>query len=411
MKLLVANHLANAYESLRSNRLRTGLTVLGVTIGISSIIVILSLSAGAAQIVTNQVDQLGGTIAVVRPGVPERNSGIKGITDNISGTQVTSSLTERDVKEIEEIEHVTAVAPLMVLGGNVTADGTKPRNIELVATTPALTDLISLPLYEGQFIDTVTNDDTAVVGTQLAIDLFGTEEAVGHTFRTHGMRFTVIGILKRLDNPINYNNIDFDHAAIINLKSGKDFNQGIASIQQINIRATSTDKLPGVLSQVNETLTRNHNGEKDFVVLSGAELAKPSNNLFSAVAATLTTVAAVSLVVGGIGIMNIMLVSVTERTREIGIRKALGASNAHIIWQFLIESLAISLAGGIAGYFLGYVVAFALSRSFLTFDPVFEWIIVGQVLGISLVVGLLFGLYPAVKAARKDPIEALRQFH
>jgi ABC-type antimicrobial peptide transport system permease subunit len=225
------------------------------------------------------------------------------------------------------------------------------------------------------------------------------------------MRFTVIGILDRLNKPINYNNVDFDQAAIINLKSGKDFNQGIASIQQINVRATSTDKLPEVLRQVDEVLTKNHSGEKDFVVLSGETLARPSNNLFAAVAATLTTVAAVSLVVGGIGIMNIMLVSVTERTREIGIRKALGASNGHIVWQFLIESLAISIAGGIAGYITGYIIAFAISRSMLTFDPVFEWAIVGQVLGISLIVGLLFGLYPAIKAARKDPIEALRQYH
>jgi ABC-type antimicrobial peptide transport system permease subunit len=343
--------------------------------------------------------------------MPDRSSELKDITANLSGSQVTSSLTERDVRDIENIDHVTAVAPLMVLGGNVTADNNKPRNIELVATTPALTDLASLPLYEGQFIDTVTNDDTAVIGAQLSIDLYGTEDSVGHTFRTHGMRFTVIGILKRLDNPINYNNVDFDHAAIINLKSGKDFNQGVASIQQINIRATSTDKLPGVLRQVDEILSENHSNERDYVVLSGADLARPSNNLFSAIAATLTTVAAVSLVVGGIGIMNIMLVSVTERTREIGIRKALGASNSHIVWQFLIESLAISLAGGIAGYFVGYIVAFVLSHSFLTFEPAFEWSIVGQVLGISLIVGLLFGLYPAAKAARQDPIEALRQYH
>lgn len=411
MRLLLGHHLTNAYESLRSNRMRTGLTILGVTIGISSIVVILSLSAGAAQIVSNQVDQLGGTIAVVRPGTPERESQINTITSNLSGGDMTSSLTERDVKDIENIDHVTAVAPIMVLGGSVSSDSSKPRNIQLIATTPGMTDVANIPLAEGQFIDTVTNDDTAVIGHQLSIDLFGTDTSVGRTFTTHGMQFTVIGILKRQNNPINFNNVDFDHAAIINLQSGKAFNQGIASIQQINIRATSTDKLPGVLQQVTEQLTRNHHGEKDFVILSDGDLARPSAELFTAVSASLTAVAGISLVVGGIGIMNILLVSVTERTREIGIRKALGASNVHIVWQFLIESVVMGFAGGIAGYFVGYIIAFTIARSFLTFDPVFGWSIVGASLGTSLVVGLIFGLYPAILAARKDPIEALRQFH
>ena len=411
MRLLVGHHLTNAYESLRSNRMRTALTILGVTIGISSIVVILSLSAGAAQIVNNQVDQLGGTIAVIRPGTPDRESQINTITANISGSEMTSSLTERDVKDIEDIDHVTAVAPIMILGGSVSSDSSRPRNIQIIATTPGMTDVATIPMAEGQFIDTVTNDDTAVIGHQLSIDLFGTDTSVGRTFTTHGVQFTVIGILKRQNNPINFNNVDFDHAAIINLQSGKSFNQGIATIQQINIRATSTDKLPEVLRQVNEKLTRNHHGEKDFVILTDGDLARPSTQLFSTVSASLTAVASISLIVGGIGIMNILLVSVTERTREIGIRKALGASNIHIVWQFLIESLVMSLAGGIAGYFAGYIIAFSIARSFLTFDPVFGWSIVGASMGTSLIVGLVFGLYPAILAARKNPIEALRQFH
>lgn len=411
MRLLVGHHLTNAYESLRSNRMRTALTILGVTIGISSIVVILSLSAGAAQIVNNQVDQLGGTIAVVRPGTPDRESQINTITANISGSEMTSSLTERDVNDIENIDHVTAVAPIMILGGAVSSDSSRPRNIQIIATTPGMTDVATIPIAEGQFIDTVTNDDTAVIGHQLSIDLFGTDTSVGRTFTTHGVQFTVIGILKRQNNPINFNNVDFDHAAIINLQSGKSFNQGIATIQQINIRATSTDKLPEVLRQVNEKLTRNHHGEKDFVILTDGDLARPSTQLFSTVSASLTAVASISLIVGGIGIMNILLVSVTERTREIGIRKALGASDVHIVWQFLIESLVMSLAGGVAGYFVGYIIAFTVARSFLTFDPVFGWSIVGASVGTSLVVGLVFGLYPAISAARKNPIEALRQFH
>lgn len=411
MPLLVSNHLANAFESLRGNRLRTGLTMLGVTIGIASIVVILSLSAGAAKIITDQVDSLGGAIAVIRPGSPDQDSQINNLTATLAGSQVTSSLTEQDVNSIKQIDGVEAVAPVMLLGGTVTTAEESPRNVSIVATTPGLTQVTSLPMSDGQFIDTVTNRDTAVVGNQLSVDLFGTEQSVGRTFRTHGMTFTVIGVLKPLNNPINYNNVDFDHAAIISLDSGKVFNQGIASIQQINVRATNPEKLPEIINQAEKRLAANHNGEKDYVILSGSTLAKPTNELFSTVATTLTIVAAISLVVGGIGIMNIMLVGVTERTREIGIRKALGASNGHITWQFLIESLAMSLGGGIAGYLLGYLLAFAVARAFLTFDPVFTWQIVGISFGVSLVVGLLFGLYPAIRAARKDPIEALRQYH
>lgn len=411
MPLLITNHIANAYESLRSNRMRTGLTVLGVTIGIASITVILSLSAGATKIINDQVAQLGGAIAVVRPGSPDRQSQINNLTATIAGSNVTSSLTEQDITDIKQIDNVKAAAPLMLLGGTVSAGDNNPQNSSIVATTPDFIKISNLPMSDGQFIDTVTNRDTAVVGNQLAIDLFGTDQAVGRTFHTHGMTYTVIGVLKRINNPVNYNNVDFDHAAIINFDSGKAINQGAASIQQINILATNAAALPHVITATNQAISTNHNGEKDFVVLSGDNLARPANELFATVVTTLTTVAAISLIVGGIGIMNIMLVGVSERTREIGIRKALGASSGHITWQFLIESLAMSVTGGILGYMLGYLLAFAVARSLLTFDPVFTWLIVGIAIGVAVLVGLVFGLYPAIRAARKDPIEALRQYH
>lgn len=411
MRLLLSSHFANAFESLRSNRMRTGLTVLGVTIGVASITVILSLSGGATKIITDQVADLGGAVAVVKPGSPDRETQLNDLTASIAGNQPTSSLTEKDLRDIRAISDVTAVAPIMLIGGGASAGDNNPTNVSIVATTPDLAKVTDLPLIDGQFIDSVTNKDTAVIGAQLSVDLFGTEQSIGRTFRTHGMSFTVIGIIKHLNNPINYNNVDFDYTAIISLDSGKGFNQGVAHIQQINVKAASTDKLGGVTTKINKILQRNHEGEKDFVVLSGDTLARPSNELFSAISATLMTVAAVSLVVGGIGIMNIMLVGVAERTREIGIRKALGASGTHITWQFLIESLIMSLAGGVGGYLLGYIFAFAAARIFLTFDPLFSWQIAAITLGTSLVVGLVFGLYPAVRAARKDPIEALRQYH
>lgn len=411
MRLLVVNHIAGALESLRGNRMRTGLTVLGVTIGIASITVILSLSGGAAKIITDQVSELGGTIAVVRPKAPGDSAQLRNITTSLAGVQATSSLSEQDMNDIASLEHVAAVAPIMMLGGGVSAGDRSVDNVSLVATTPDLAKISTIPMNDGQFIDSVTTKETAVIGAQLSVNLFGTEQSIGRTFRTHGTTFTVIGILNHLNNPINYNNIDFDHAAIISLESGKAYNQGVAQIQQINIKVTDAKHLDSVIKQADRILSTNHKAEKDYMLLSGSTLADPSNQLFSALAATLTTVAAISLVVGGIGIMNIMLVGVSERTREIGIRKALGASNAHITWQFLIESLAMSLAGGILGYLGGYLLAFVVSRIFLTFDPLFSWQIALSTLGISLFVGLIFGLYPAIRAARKDPIEALRQYH
>lgn len=299
----------------------------------------------------------------------------------------------------------------MLIGGTVRSGDNTPSNASVVATLPTLTEIVPFDIRDGQFIDGTTILNTAVVGAQLSIDLFGTEHSIGQTFTVNGQTFTVIGVLKPINNPINYNNIDFDHAAIISLESGKTLNHGVAQLQQINVKAPSKDTLATTTKDVANLLTERHGGEKDYSILSGDELSQPSSEFFYILAATLSAIAAISLVVGGIGIMNIMLVSVAERTREIGIRKALGASNAHITWQFLIESMVISLGGGLAGYVLGYGVGFVISRSLLTFDPLFNWHIALATLCISVLVGLLFGLYPALRAARKNPIEALRQYH
>ncbi len=411
MRLLLGTHLSNALESLRSNRMRTTLTMLGVMIGVASITLILSLSGGVTKVITDQVDELGGNIAVIRPGAPTSPTRLDAIASPMTNAYATSSLTEGDVENIRSLPHVDAVAPLMSIGGSIRAEGNTPAGASVIATTPDLLKIVDFPIRDGQFIDPDTNPDTAVVGAQLSVDLFGTDQSIGKIFKVRGKTFTVIGVLKPLNRPINYNNVDFDHAAIISLESGKQFNQNVAQIQQINVKASSTDKLGAVVSAVKVKISQAHNGENDTTVLSGNELSRPTGQFFYAIAATMTAIAAISLIVGGIGIMNIMLVSVAERTREIGIRKSLGASNGHIVWQFLIESLAMSIGGGIAGYVLGYLLGFVISRSLLTFDPLFSWPIAAAALGISIVVGTLFGLYPAIRAARKNPIEALRQYH
>ena len=409
MRILILNHIQNARQSIKSNRLRSALTMLGITIGVASITTILALSAGANTIVSSQVDALGGNIAVVRPGSLEENA-----MDDISSFTTpehfaVSSLTDNDVATIEKIPNVTAAAPLMVLRGTVSGTSQGSPNTPIVATTPALEIVNNLAVTEGQFLDPTLSPTTAVIGPQLSVDVFGTEQAIGKTIRIKGVSFTVIGVLKRANDPVNYNNVDFDRAAIINLDTGRTLNQGASHLQQINVQSDSVANLSGVITEINKSLLKNHLGEADFSVLSGAQIAQPTSRMFTAIAGVSVAIAAISLVVGGVGIMNIMLVSVAERTREIGIRKALGASNGDIVAQFLIESLALSIGGGATGYLAGYLIAFAIS-TFLTFDPVLNWEIAATAISVSLIIGTLFGIYPAVRAARKDPISALRQY-
>jgi putative ABC transport system permease protein len=409
MRLLALEHVENAIQSLKSTRTRTLLTTLGIAIGVASMTAILSLSGGITKVIDQQVDALGGNIAIIQPRA--QNNSSQNLANPIAQVGFnTSSLTETDIKSVLSIEKVRSAAPLMIINGSLQAGSTTLPGSTIVATTPALADVSNLVVSDGQFIDTVTNRDTAVVGTQMAIDLFGTEQPIGKTFSIRGQTFTVIGVLKRLNNPVNFNNIDLDRTAIISLESGKAFNQGIAQLQQIDVRATTASALPDVIGQINHKLLENHRNEQDFTTVSGKAISRPTSQLFMAITGVMTAIAAISLIVGGIGVMNIMLVGVTERTREIGLRKSVGASNGNIVWQFMTEALLISLLGGVFGYVSGYIGAFIISN-FLPFDPAFTWQIAVAALGTSLGIGVIFGLYPALRAARKDPIESLRQYH
>lgn len=407
-RLLIIDHIQGAIHSLRSTRLRTLLTTVGVAIGVASITTILALAGGVSQVVTKQVDSLGGNIGVVRPGSTEKGTDLLS-NPTIDRSYTASTLTEKDLEDIKTAEVIEAVAPLMVMNGSLKANSTTVTNGTIVATTPELKNIAGLQISEGQFIDSVTNRDTAVIGSQLSVDLFGTEQSIGQTFKIRNQTFTVIGILKRLNDPINFNNVDFDRSVIISLESGKSFHQGVAEIQQINLKAKKTEQLQEALKITEEKLLKNHDQEKDFTLLSGRQIAEPSNRFFIALTGVMTAIATISLIVGGVGIMNIMLVGVAERTREIGLRKAVGASNGNIIWQFMVEALIMSLLGGLFGYLAGYLLAFAIS-TFFTFSPAFTWQIALCAFILSIGVGTLFGIYPAIRAARKDPIESLRHY-
>ena len=405
--MLLLEHFRTARESLKRTRLRTLLTVTGVAIGVASITTILALSSGIARIFESQVASAGDSIALIRP----RQEPTK-LIDLGNPTPVnaysTSPLTQEDVSTVHSIKDTPHVAPLMTLSGSVRSKDSSPEISTVLATTPEFSQITPVIIESGQFIDDSSQADMAVIGEQLAIDLFGTDQVIGKLFSIRGQPFTVIGVMKRQNAPINYNNIDLDHAAVITLESGLLFNGGVAQIQQINVKVAKNASMPTVKRTIEDQLTKSHHDERDFDVLTGSEISEPNNRLFIIINFVMGVIASISLLVGGIGIMNIMLVSVTERTREIGLRKAVGASSGSIVVQFLIEALIIGIFGGLLGYIGGYIVAFFISL-FLPYDPAITWQIAAAAFGLSVGVGTIFGIYPAVRAARKDPIESLRR--
>ena len=395
-----------ALQNLRANRARTFLTVLGIVIGVASITLVLALGEGIRNSVGKQVEHLDENIIIVKPG----RSDVTTLSSyNPYNTSMTTSLTERDYGSVSETNNVKMTAPLMLLSGSIKNVGSSSADAPIVATSESLVPILDLKVHSGQFIDEITARETVVLGQNLAIKLFGTDEAMGQSVLVKGRQHTVIGVVKNLNTPVNLTGIDLDNAAYVSLDDGKSFNQGIAQIQQLLVQVDDTSKLQPTASNIDETLLKNHQDERDFSVLAGQDIADHSNRFFGVIIALTAIVSAITLIVSGIGVMNIMLVGVTERTREIGIRKALGATDQHIMGQYLIESLLICITGGIVGILLAYLVAFVISSQ-LSFQPILSYSIVGTGFSLALVVGIVFGLYPALKAANKDPIDALRQY-
>lgn len=405
---VLKTNIENALESLRANRLQTFLTMLGVMIGISSVVIIFSLSGGVSSMISNQIMSEGGALAVIRP--KELTANNKNVITSLATSRAftQSSIKNEDLGLISKAKDVSAVAPLANFSAKVKGDG-EEKYANLLATSPNLDQTTSLKVREGQFIAESANANTVVIGDQMAIDLFGTTQALGKEISMKGEKFIVIGVLAHQSSPINFSNVDFNNTAIIPYVTAKRIIGENLQIQQVNIRVKSVNKLSQVQKEIENGILKNHNGEQDFEVLTGKNISHPSDKFIELSTVILAIVASVSLVVGGIGIMNIMLVNVSERTREIGIRKALGANNRHILFQFLTESMIISLSGGFFGYLIGYAFSFGVSM-FLPFSPIISWQIAVLVCGVSVIVGVIFGLYPAFRAARKDPIVSLRQY-
>ena len=406
MALLLNTHFHLAIDNLRRNRGRTFLSALGIAIGVASIVLILSLTGGINNLISANSDKANADLILVRPSTG------KDATENIiseltSNSQfVKSNLTLEDVKTIDKISEVSAVAPIAASTSAIKIGDRTIQGINIVATNQEFSNVTSLHLKNGQFLDSSLRKNVAVLGYNIALQQFGGTEAITKTFTYNGQHFMVVGVLDEVNDPINYNGINVDESIIIDINYASTFESSI-QIQQIDVRTATTDAVPKATELIKQNLTEAKNGDQSFSVITSAEDMHPAGSLLSIVSSMLTLVASISLIVGGVGIMNIMLVSVSERTREIGIRKSVGASSGNILLQFLFESIILSVMGGILGFALGYIGAFVISL-ITPFAPHISWQILAITGAVSLIVGVLFGIYPAIKAARKDPITSLK---
>ncbi len=409
MGLLLRTHLSIALDSLHRNRARTFLSALGIAIGVASIVLIMSLTGGIGSLISASSDKNNANLILVRPSTGKELA--ENLIDELTANNqyAKSSLTLDDTTSIAKLGNIEAVAPIASNISAVTIGDKSYQSINVVATNADLIKTAKLALKNGQFFEeSGTHNNAAVIGHDLATKLFGTTAILARTFQYGDQKFIIIGVLEKTDSPINYNGVDFDNSILIDINFANSFESSI-QIQQINVRTTTTDSTESVAEEIKTKLTNSKKGDTTFQVLTGSSNFQPAGSLLSIISSMLTLVASISLVVGGVGIMNIMLVSVSERTREIGIRKAVGASSGNILLQFLFESIILSFIGGIMGIALGYATAFAISL-ITPFAPHISWSILGITCLTSLIVGVIFGVYPAAKAATKDPITSLKVY-
>ncbi|WP_427113498.1 ABC transporter permease [Megasphaera sueciensis] len=403
--MLFKESIEIAFNALLSNKLRSILTMLGIIIGVGAVIAMISVGMGVQQKVTNSIASLGSNMLIVMPG--SANSG--GVRSAAGSSQ---KLKLEDAEAIKEkIKNIDYVAPTVNSSYQVVY-GNQNWNTSVYGVTPEYMAIRDLTVSTGAFItqsDLSTRTRAAVVGTTVAANLFGTVNPVGKTFRIDSSPYKIIGVLESKGQ--SSMGRDQDDVILIPLTTAQERLLGITYIQSINIQVSRLDKMDQVQNEIETLLRQRHriigNKEDDFTVRNLTSLMETMNSTTTMLTLFLGSIAAISLIVGGIGIMNIMMVSVTERTREIGIRKALGATFKNIMMQFLIESISIGVIGGFLGIVFGISTSLLISK-FGGFTTVITAAPIILSFGFSVGIGLFFGIYPARKAAKLDPIEALR---
>ena len=402
MKILIRNHFESATQALKANRGRTFLTVMGVTIGIASITMVLSLTSGINQLFGGVAKHSSEPVAIVKSGNKKDVTNL--LTESDNATTV-NTLTEKDSKDISKIAN-TKAAPIAFLHTELRARDGKidTQNATLIGSTESLKDVANLQIAHGEFINEVGG---VVVGQQLSIDLFGTEKSIGNVIFIRNQPLTVVGVLKNIENPVSYLDIDFNNAAITPLSVVKKFTQETPQIQQIVMTTNNHQYLGSAIASADNILKKNHDSDKNYRIVSGDEINEKKSNLAKFISIILTVIGIISLLIGGVGIMNVMLVNVAERQREVGVRRAVGATGWDIINQFLIEAAIIGLLGGIFGYGLGIAGVYLVSL-YLPLTPYIYWQTAVLSIGLSLIIGVISGVYPAAHATKRDPIESLR---
>lgn len=410
MPLLLRTHYKLAKTAIKENRTRSFLTCLGIAIGVASIILILSLMGSISNLIKDEVNEIGSDLIVVRPSSSSENS-ITDIVDELTSANSfqSSSLSLSDVDTIQEKDGVIAAAPIAVATNTISSEKNTFSSVLILGTNSDFIKIESLPLRYGSFLSDQHDENSVILGRTLSLALFNTiNSTVGKTVTIRGEKYMVVGVLDEVNKSINFDNIDFDNSLIMDATSLNKLNDSI-QIQQINIKAENTDSLSTIADSVQQALSDRRAGDQNFSVAYGNAITHPASSLFMIISGMLTLVAAISLVVGGIGVMNIMLVSVSERNHEIGVRKAVGASSRNILMQFLLEALILSILGGIFGLILGYIFAFIIS-TITPFAPFISPEIILVTFLTTIAVGIIFGIYPALKAAAKNPIDSLKHY-
>ncbi len=409
--MIGAETLRIAWGGILANKLRSGLTILGMTIGVAAVIILIAVGNGSSKAVEERIESLGTNVLLVESGAARGGARFAALGGGVGGDPI--SLTRQDAEALQnrsEAPDVKSASPVVnATGVTLVFDGTSYEPGTFVGTTPSYLAAHGYHLQEGAAFteaDVAHHARVAVIGQTVAEELFPGQDPIGQTMRANGVNFEVIGVLAAKGSN-GVSNLDEIVAAPIT--TVQDSLSGYGPIDSITVEATSESVLSSAEAEVTQILEQRHKvkdtAEPGFQVINQGSLLETTSSTTSVFTTLLGEVAAISLLVGGIGVMNIMLVSVTERTREIGIRKAVGARRSDILTQFLTEAVLVSLIGGLTGVLLGVV---GSQFEIAGVHPAIATYSIFLAFGAAVLTGLFFGTYPAGRAARLRPIEALR---